>query len=66
MAVIVMLPSNRSTLDAAPLTSLGRRAAAAVAAPLLAAALCWGMVDAVAWTQSSLMQVYTVASSTAA
>ena len=45
--------------------SMFRTVALAIAAPVLAVALSWGVVDACAYTQHSLMGMYTVASTPA-
>ena len=41
----------------------GRTAALAIAAPLLAVVLSWGLVDACAYTQHSLMGLYETSAS---
>ena len=65
MAVILMHPAiaSRTSLGKGESEPVIRRAALLIAAPLLAIALSWGMLDAVAFTQSSLMQVYSATSS---
>ena len=44
----------------------GRAAVLAIAAPLLAVALSWGLVDACAYTQHSLLGLYATSASASA
>lgn len=68
MAIILMHPATHAgSSQASEATSEPRFALRAillaVAGPALALALSWGMVDALAFTQNSLMSVYSAASS---
>ncbi len=71
MATIVMHPAMKSP-SSRPARDVSERRVGpgaillALAAPILAVALSWAMVDAVAYTQHSLTTLYSAASSTAA
>ena len=69
MADIIMHPACGSTSRARSqrgARSSDRRTVVILAGLALVAALSWGAIDAVAWTNSSLMRIYSVAVSTAA
>ena len=68
MATIVSFPARSSARTGEMSESPRPRLTSvllAVAAPILAAGLCWGMVDALAFTQGSLMGLYSATASAA-